>query len=783
MIDLCALSQGFQQKGSHIQQEIAGFVGRIETYLTEPSENAAKALRAWQEEFAYLYGDGQTDPPKEDEKSFRQHICAIQTCFSIVVKLLMRDVLQGGIVPAAHDREWYVSLLTGSFARSFHIENYCDNEWHCWPVYELDRGFAGVIDEMGKVLGSYCSKMTPAEFMRGENVDYIKRIYESMIPQKLRHALGEYYTPDWLAERALREGLQYAGNTDKETARLRIVDPTCGSGTFLIQAITEKRRAGCDLDGLLDTVWGFDINALAVLTAKTNYLLAVLDLLGTAERVLLPVYQMDVLRIQGWEPFLHRADLIVGNPPWVNWEYLPEQYRLLSRHLWVEYGLFSARGRERSFSKEDISVLITYVVMDRLLRQSGVLGFVIRQAAFQSAQNGAGFRQFRIPKSPKKDDRCVGNSPAGEYIEVLKVDDLSRIRAFEGAVVGTALFYARKGQPTRYPVPYYVWEKRQDIPKCSFGDYSRLKEVLEQVRIRPECAMPAVPGDDTSLWIHAPKESLESMGRVLGHNSYRARTGVFTGGANGVYWLRVKEASRGLIRVENVTERAKRKVEPGEAWLEGEYLFPMIRGSNVRQWNVDYDTYILCPHTAQSRQFPVPGETLQRTCPHTYAYLQNFRGELDERKGFAGWEKEIQRQQFHAVLRVGEYTFRRYKVLWKYIAREFVCAVAKEAEDPYLGRKVCLPNEKVMYVGTDNETEAYYLCGILSSSLIADCVKGYMNPTCISAHVLDKLNIPTFDQKDQSHLEIARLCRLGHKERKIRSYLDQIDAIVRQMFS
>lgn len=773
MIDLAALSRSFEKKESQIRRDIAHTVNGIEQYLTHPSPKTAEALTVWKEEFAYLYGDAGTGLPDDGDGSAQLHVCAVQTCFGLLIKLLTWNVLQmargvrqQGCMPGIRDREWYAKLLTGSFAPDFHVENYCDNEWHCWPVYELDRGFAGVIDGMGEMLQPYCREMSPEELTGGENEDHIRRIYEAMIPRKLRHALGEYYTPDWLAERTLRESLRYAGG---ETARLRIVDPTCGSGTFLMQAIREKRRAGCGLEELLDTVLGFDINALAVLTAKTNYLLAIPDLLGTAERVALPIRQMDALRTQGWEPFLHSADLVVGNPPWVNWEHLPGQYRMQSRHLWTEYGLFCARGRERSFAKEDISVLVTYVVMDRLLRRGGVLGFVLRQAAFKSAHNGAGFRRFRLP--------------GGEEIGVLRVDDLSGIRAFEGAVVGTALFYARKGEPTVYPAPYYVWEKRPDIPRASLGDHSRLTEVLAQVRIREECAMPAAPGDDASPWLNAPRERLESMRRALGSNPYRARTGVFTGGANGVYWLRVKEASRGLVRVENVTERAKRKVESGEAWLEGEYLFPMIRGSNVRRWNVDYDTYILCPHTAQSRQFPVPGETLQETCPHTYAYLQSFRGELDERKGFAGWEKEIQRQQFHAVLRVGEYTFRRYKTLWKYIAREFICAVAEEAEDPYLGRKVCLPNEKVMYVGTDNETEAYYLCGILSSSLIADCVKGYMNPTCISAHVLDKLNIPEFDGADERHLEIARLCRLGHKERKIRPYLDQIDAIVRRMFS
>jgi type I restriction-modification system DNA methylase subunit len=52
----------------------------------------------------------------------------------------------------------------------------------------------------------------------------------------VRHHLGEYYTPDWLAEQTLdRAG--YAGDPE-----IRILDPSCGSGTFLVLAIARIRR-------------------------------------------------------------------------------------------------------------------------------------------------------------------------------------------------------------------------------------------------------------------------------------------------------------------------------------------------------------------------------------------------------------------------------------------------------------------------------------------------------------------------------------------------------------
>lgn len=105
-----------------------------------------------------------------------------------------------------------------------------------------------------------------------------------------------------------------------------------------------------------------------------------------------------------------------------------------------------------------------------------------------------------------------------------------------------------------------------------------------------------------------------------------------------------------------------------------------------------------------------------------------------------------------------------------------------EVEDAYLGKKMLLPNEKIMYVSTENEMEAYYLCGVLSSTMVAKCVRSYMNPTSISAHVLDKIHIPTFDANNLMHMEIAKECKKGHQEEEIAPYIRRIDEIVERLY-
>jgi len=68
-------------------------------------------------------------------------------------------------------------------------------------------------------------------------------------------------------------------------------------------------------------------------------------------------------------------DYIVGNPPWINWEHLPDGYRQAIAPIWIGYGLFQQRGMRAAFTKDDISVLMTYVTADKLLKDGGKLGF------------------------------------------------------------------------------------------------------------------------------------------------------------------------------------------------------------------------------------------------------------------------------------------------------------------------------------------------------------------------------------------------------------------------
>ena len=70
----------------------------------------------------------------------------------------------------------------------------------------------------------------------GAPADIAAILYESVIPADERRQLGEYYTPAWLA-RAMVEELV------TDPLNQRVLDPACGSGTFIVEAVKRVIRA------------------------------------------------------------------------------------------------------------------------------------------------------------------------------------------------------------------------------------------------------------------------------------------------------------------------------------------------------------------------------------------------------------------------------------------------------------------------------------------------------------------------------------------------------------
>ena len=129
--------------------------------------------------------------------------------------------------------------------------------------------------------------------------DVLRDFYQDLVPELLRKTLGEFYTPDWLVEFTCDRAAV------DDWVGTRALDPTCGSGAFLVEMIRRKRQAAARLEMssaatvrmIVESVWGFDLNPLAVQVSRTNFLMAIADLLRDApgQQVEIPVLLADAV--------------------------------------------------------------------------------------------------------------------------------------------------------------------------------------------------------------------------------------------------------------------------------------------------------------------------------------------------------------------------------------------------------------------------------------------------------------------------------------------------------
>ena len=165
-----------------------------------------------------------------------------------------------------------VEMLEGRLFKAQGIENFIEEDFFSW----LARG------EAVKVAVAFARQMFSLlqnYNLRELSEDVLKSLYQQLVDPETRHYLGEYYTPDWLAHRIVRRLLE-------EKADGSVLDPACGSGTFLYLTIKEKKKrlngSASALRHILDSVCGADIHPLAVIVAKTNYILALIFSSGGA---------------------------------------------------------------------------------------------------------------------------------------------------------------------------------------------------------------------------------------------------------------------------------------------------------------------------------------------------------------------------------------------------------------------------------------------------------------------------------------------------------------------
>ena len=200
----------------------------------------------------------------------------------------------GGDVKRLAENDSADLLLGRDFRSKTGLQGVVESDFFAWPT---EVGGIPLLRTLARRIASFNWQEAPN--------DVAAILYETVIPPDERRQLGEYYTPDWLARIIVREVVT-------DPLDQYVLDPACGSGTFVAEAVNHFIEAASEtsldpkevLEWLRFSVAGIDVHPVAVHLARAAWVLAAQPAIqaavedGFAANIIVPVYLGDAVQLR-----------------------------------------------------------------------------------------------------------------------------------------------------------------------------------------------------------------------------------------------------------------------------------------------------------------------------------------------------------------------------------------------------------------------------------------------------------------------------------------------------
>ena len=441
-----------------------------------------------------------------------------------------------------------------------------------------------------------------------------------------RKEQGIYYTPTWVVDYIVRfsigEALKRKGAKPEQ---LRVLDPACGSGTFLLRAFDHLMRArnptGTSVQArfdsenagpllalrtsvLTDNLFGVDLDARAVEIAQLNLMIRAAESrhrLPTLERNLRvgnsvvadPTVDPRALNWSKAFPEPMEAggfDVIVTNPPYVRIQNLGEaEATYFANRFQVEWNY-------------DIYTVFVQQAWD-LLRDGGVAGFILPNK-FLGTKYGIALRTFLADRGA-----------------ILRLMDFGDYQVFQDATTYTCLLFLRKGTPKR----------RFEFGSLATGADPAATRSLTDDQFAPS-PIP-LPKNASKSWVLVPTaarslfEKLEAVPQRLKDIAESVYVGLQTS-ADSVYIAQP-------TKIEGETAYIS-DLQTGETFpIERGLLRPILLGRDIQRWSVDWrGRYLIFPYKLTGGQVTaILSEELRSKYPLAARYFEHHKSKLKARDG------------------------------------------------------------------------------------------------------------------------------------------------------
>lgn len=811
-----------------------------------------------------------------DTESEYKSLFALQTTYAIIVKLIACKVVDNlnfnSDTDVYHDltklnsrklQIFFQNMEDGYSYSSMGIRNFLEGDFFSWyadesqwnePFYQKIKTIVSKID----LYSAFSLNVAYAP------IDIFKDLYMSIIPQSIRHSMGEYYTPEWLADRVISNAVNIASNSS-----WKAIDPCCGSGIFIITLI--KKVVGKNsitlmsreqkknlLDEILQRVHGIDINPLSVLSARVSYYLAIRPF-GEIKEIEIPVYLGDsaiipvsikvdgidcysysvsnlkcdsfnvvlpkrfvhtpqfgrtmsklqsmvktdnenllfdiivnelsdkekesdkllelirtlakslvFLHSNSWDGIwiristnfmliarLREFDMIVGNPPWVKWEHLPQIYtRKIKefcdiRHIFCNDGMFGG-------AQLNICALISNVTASNWLKPAGILAFLMPDS-IMSQNSYEEFRNFYIDYHKKKRLYLQTLDKWVAPLRPFKVGKKSVTQDFNTYYFGPQKVDYKKG------VHINIIGKKKGVSDFVINQSRDFEEAKQYLQISSG-EVKQLSKDSTAFTYISSEYDYTS---IIGNTAYLYRTGVESTPFE-VFKLRSEGPSekKGNYRFKNkILKTSKYKVEdvPADGWdFPVKYIYPMIEGPCIKPFEYDYDNnFHIVPYDESNTSKPVPIDKLYEDSQELAIYFADHKYILDMQSEKS---KTMHRgDEFYSLSKIGQYTFAPFIVAARDNSK-FCSSVIKETRTPWGEMKKSICVKHTIIISQDisknyiTEDEAHYINGILNSTIVRSYIHSTFKTNGFSLNK-SHLFIPKFDPTDNLFTSIAELSK------------------------
>ncbi|MCD4829799.1 MAG: hypothetical protein K8R90_10265 [Candidatus Cloacimonetes bacterium] len=465
---------------------------------------------------------------------------------------------------------------------------------------------------------------------------------------------------------------------------------------------------------------------------------------------------------------LGRFDLIVGNPPWIDWKNLPAGYRERIKSICIERHLFSG-DKVTGGINLNICALISNVSAHNWLKKKGVLAFLMPQSLiFQ--QTYEGFRNFNLGKNDRLYIQELFDwTKAGHPFKPVQHKFLT-------------FFFSRKkiDYSRGLPVKFFIKKRGIDLSKyLNVNDFDRVHDIFDEQEV-----IVGQASSNKTLFSYASDETeLEKFKKISGLSSYKGREGIEFYPQE-VFLLEVDNAipsSEDTVFVRNFQNRKSKYKIPQQTYkLERRYLHPLIKGIDIERFHLRETSFVVpFPYSSSNTRGPISIKELSKTSKLLAEYFNRFKKVIQQQTSYN--EKIIGKKhskEFYALARVGAYSFADHYVVFRDNTK-WQSAVVSLMETPWGEvKRPQFQNHAVSICQDDQDNfitndEAHFICAIINSRVSEKYILNSSDSR--SFKIRPNLYIPKYDASIELHVALSYLSKQAHKLYANKAEMAKID--------